>query len=71
MSYIFGSLCGFSPICLKLEFVSLVDLDGPGQQGAGVDNVTLRDCNPMLTTDSDQGSSYPSPIPTQEPHLPA
>ncbi|EDL93565.1 MAM domain containing 4 [Rattus norvegicus] len=38
----------------QLEFVSLVDLDGPGQQGAGVDNVTLRDCNPMVTTESDQ-----------------
>ncbi|GAB1286077.1 Apical endosomal glycoprotein [Apodemus speciosus] len=35
----------------QLEFVSLVDLDGPGQQGAGVDNVTLRDCNPMVTTE--------------------
>ncbi|XP_076793678.1 apical endosomal glycoprotein isoform X2 [Arvicanthis niloticus] len=38
----------------QLEFVSLVDLDGPGQQGAGVDNVTLRDCNPVVTTESDQ-----------------
>ncbi|XP_052037810.1 apical endosomal glycoprotein [Apodemus sylvaticus] len=49
----------------QLEFVSLVDLDGPGQQGAGVDNVTLRDCNPMVTTESDQGFFCPSPIPTQ------
>ncbi|KAH0506885.1 Apical endosomal glycoprotein [Microtus ochrogaster] len=38
----------------QLEFVSLVDLDGPGQQRAGVDNVTLRDCDPTVTTKSDQ-----------------
>ncbi|XP_062938627.1 apical endosomal glycoprotein [Cynocephalus volans] len=37
-----------------LEFISLVDLDGPGQQGAGVDNVTLRDCSPALTTEKDR-----------------
>ncbi|KAM7316659.1 hypothetical protein ACRRTK_024390 [Alexandromys fortis] len=38
----------------QLEFVGLVDLDGPGQQRAGVDNVTLRDCDPTVTTKSDQ-----------------
>ncbi|KAK7799714.1 hypothetical protein U0070_010721 [Myodes glareolus] len=38
----------------QLEFVGLVDLDGPGQQRAGVDNVTLRDCDPTVTTESDQ-----------------
>ncbi|XP_051040804.1 apical endosomal glycoprotein [Phodopus roborovskii] len=38
----------------QLEFVGLVDLDGPGQQRAGVDNVTMRDCNPTVTTESDQ-----------------
>ncbi|XP_038404646.1 apical endosomal glycoprotein [Canis lupus familiaris] len=30
----------------RLELVGLVDLDGPGQQGAGVDDVTLKDCSP-------------------------
>ncbi|XP_042526195.1 apical endosomal glycoprotein [Dipodomys spectabilis] len=38
----------------RLEFVGLLDLDGPGQQGAGVDNVTLRDCSPTVTTGKDQ-----------------
>ncbi|KAK2120740.1 Apical endosomal glycoprotein [Saguinus oedipus] len=38
----------------RLEFVGLVDLDGPDQQGAGVDNVTLRDCSPMVTTKRDR-----------------
>lgn len=42
-----------------------MDLDGPGQQRAGVDNVTLRDCDPTVTTESDQGFSYPPPISTQ------
>ncbi|XP_074250583.1 apical endosomal glycoprotein isoform X12 [Saimiri boliviensis] len=37
----------------QLEFVGLVDLDGPDQQGAGVDNVTLRDCSSMVTTKRD------------------
>ncbi|XP_045659728.1 apical endosomal glycoprotein isoform X2 [Ursus americanus] len=37
----------------RLEFVGLVDLDGPGQQGAGVDDVTLKDCSPVTTTDKD------------------
>ncbi|XP_006900710.1 PREDICTED: apical endosomal glycoprotein [Elephantulus edwardii] len=37
-----------------LEFVGLVDLDGPGQQAAGVDNVTLRGCSPTATTDKDR-----------------
>nr|XP_012639993.1 apical endosomal glycoprotein isoform X3 [Microcebus murinus] len=37
----------------RLEFVGLVDLDGPGQQGAGVDNVTLRNCSPTETTERD------------------
>ncbi|KAF7486928.1 Hypothetical predicted protein [Marmota monax] len=39
----------------RLEFVSLVDWDSPGQQGAGVDNVTMRDCSPTATTEKDQG----------------
>ncbi|XP_032117660.1 apical endosomal glycoprotein isoform X6 [Sapajus apella] len=38
----------------RLEFVGLVDLDSPYQQGAGVDNVTLRDCSPMVTTKRDR-----------------
>ncbi|KAM9207475.1 LOW QUALITY PROTEIN: apical endosomal glycoprotein [Dugong dugon] len=38
----------------RLEFVGLVDLDGPSQQGAGVDNVTLRGCSPMVTTEKDR-----------------
>ncbi|XP_054094172.2 apical endosomal glycoprotein isoform X2 [Callithrix jacchus] len=38
----------------RLEFVGLVDLDGPDQQGAGVDNVTLRDCSPMVITKRDR-----------------
>nr|XP_045230048.1 apical endosomal glycoprotein isoform X6 [Macaca fascicularis] len=38
----------------QLEFVGLVDLDGPDQQGAGVDNVTLRDCSPTVTTKRDR-----------------
>ncbi|XP_048205023.1 apical endosomal glycoprotein [Perognathus longimembris pacificus] len=38
----------------RLELVGLLDLDGPGQQGAGVDNVTTRDCSPTVTTGRDQ-----------------
>nr|XP_040142599.1 apical endosomal glycoprotein isoform X5 [Ictidomys tridecemlineatus] len=38
----------------RLEFVSLVDWDIPGQQGAGVDNVTMRDCSLTATTEKDQ-----------------
>ncbi|XP_034519651.1 LOW QUALITY PROTEIN: apical endosomal glycoprotein [Ailuropoda melanoleuca] len=37
----------------RLEFVGLVDLDGPGEQGAGVDDVTLKDCSPVTATDKD------------------
>ncbi|XP_042820862.1 apical endosomal glycoprotein isoform X3 [Panthera tigris] len=37
----------------RLEFVGLVDLDGPGQQGAGVDDVTLKDCSPVTATEKD------------------
>lgn len=59
------SLQSFPSACPKLEFVGLVDLDGPGQQRAGVDNVTLRDCDPTVTTKSDQGLSCPPPISTQ------
>eukprot|EP00069_Balaena_mysticetus_P000849 bmy_14824T0 len=35
----------------RLEFVGLLDLDGPGQQGAGVDSVTLKDCSPATVTE--------------------
>ncbi|XP_054094182.2 apical endosomal glycoprotein isoform X4 [Callithrix jacchus] len=45
------TICRVSP---ELEFVGLVDLDGPDQQGAGVDNVTLRDCSPMVITKRDR-----------------
>ncbi|XP_010607142.1 apical endosomal glycoprotein isoform X2 [Fukomys damarensis] len=38
----------------RLELVALVDLDGPGQQGAGVDNMTMRDCSPTVTTEKDR-----------------
>ena len=41
----------------KLEFVGLVDLDGPGRQGAGVDDVTLKDCSPVTATEKDSGPS--------------
>ncbi|XP_073077398.1 apical endosomal glycoprotein isoform X4 [Manis javanica] len=37
----------------RLEFVGLVDLDRPGQQGAGVDDVTLKDCSPTESTKED------------------
>ncbi|XP_030877282.1 apical endosomal glycoprotein isoform X2 [Leptonychotes weddellii] len=37
----------------RLEFVGLVDLDGPGQQGAGVDDVALKDCSPVTATEKD------------------
>lgn len=43
----------------KLELVGLVDLDGPGQQGAGVDDVTLKDCSPAAAMQD----SGPSPNP--------
>ncbi|XP_070451233.1 apical endosomal glycoprotein isoform X4 [Equus przewalskii] len=36
-----------------LEFVGLVDLDGPGHQGAGVDNLIMKDCSPTATSESD------------------
>nr|KAF6269085.1 MAM domain containing 4 [Myotis myotis] len=38
---------------MKLEFVGLVDWEGPGQQGAGVDSVTLKDCSPAVATKRD------------------
>lgn len=60
-----------SPYPMKLEFVGLVDLDGPDQQGAGVDNVTLRDCSPTVTTERDRGSCCPSSFPPGcSPHTP-
>ncbi|XP_058158727.1 apical endosomal glycoprotein isoform X2 [Dasypus novemcinctus] len=37
----------------RLELVGLVDLDGPGQQAAGVDSLALRDCSPAVTTEKD------------------
>ncbi|XP_066221644.1 apical endosomal glycoprotein isoform X2 [Saccopteryx leptura] len=46
-------LLGERPRPFRLEFVSLVDLDGPGQQGAGVDNVILKDCSPTVATKKD------------------
>lgn len=45
----------------QLELVALVDLDAPGQQGAGIDNVTMRDCSPTVTTEKDRGPSHPVP----------
>lgn len=50
---------------MKLEFVGLVDLDGPGQQGAGVDNVIMKDCSTSVATKRDTGPSLPRPVPTQ------
>ncbi|KAM6170149.1 apical endosomal glycoprotein [Rhynchocyon petersi] len=38
----------------RLEFVGAVDLDSPGPQGAGVDNVTLRGCSLTATTTKDR-----------------
>uniref|UniRef100_A0A8C7B3K0 MAM domain containing 4 n=1 Tax=Neovison vison TaxID=452646 RepID=A0A8C7B3K0_NEOVI len=37
----------------RLELVSLVDLDGPGQQGAAVDDMTVEDCSPVTATEKD------------------
>lgn len=37
----------------RLELVGLVDVDGPGQQGAGVDDVTLMGCSPAAATEED------------------
>ncbi|KAF6327655.1 MAM domain containing 4 [Rhinolophus ferrumequinum] len=37
----------------QLEFVGLVDLDGPGQQGAGVDNVIMKNCSTSVATKRD------------------
>ncbi|XP_070234756.1 apical endosomal glycoprotein isoform X5 [Bos mutus] len=37
----------------RLELVGLVDLDGPGQQGAGVDDVTLTGCSPTAAAEED------------------
>ncbi|KAF5923749.1 hypothetical protein HPG69_014205, partial [Diceros bicornis minor] len=39
----------------RLEFVGLVDLDGPGQQGAGVDNVIMKDCSSTVASKTDTG----------------
>lgn len=48
----------------KLEFVGLVDLDGPGRQGAGVDDVTLKDCSPVTAIEKDSGpSAHSQPLP--------
>ncbi|KAM5259522.1 apical endosomal glycoprotein isoform 4-T4 [Hipposideros larvatus] len=37
----------------RLEFVGLVALDDPGQQGAGVDNVIMKDCSTTVATKRD------------------
>ncbi|XP_042101325.1 apical endosomal glycoprotein isoform X3 [Ovis aries] len=37
----------------RLELVGLVDVDGPGQQGAGVDDMTLMGCSPAAATEED------------------
>ena len=46
---------------MKLEFVGLLDLDGPDQQGAGVDSVTLKDCSPATVTEK---GDHRGPVPT-------
>ncbi|XP_023556002.1 apical endosomal glycoprotein [Octodon degus] len=38
----------------QLELVALVDVEAPGLQGAGIDNVTMRDCSPTVTTETDR-----------------
>ncbi|XP_077005114.1 apical endosomal glycoprotein [Tamandua tetradactyla] len=38
----------------RLEFLGLKELDGPGPEAAGVDNVTLRDCSSGVTTERDR-----------------
>ncbi|XP_060054986.1 apical endosomal glycoprotein [Erinaceus europaeus] len=35
----------------QLELVGQLDLEGPGQQGAGVDQVTMMNCNPTAATE--------------------
>ncbi|KAG5210942.1 hypothetical protein JEQ12_013371 [Ovis aries] len=37
----------------RLELVGLVDVDGPGQQGAGVDDMALTGCSPAAATEED------------------
>lgn len=54
---------------MKLEFVGLVDLDRPGQQGAGVDDVTLKDCSPTESTKEDAGPSSPAYRPHPGPPI--
>lgn len=51
---------------MKLELVGLVDWEGPGQQGAGVDSVILKDCSPAVATKRDTG---PTPPPAPHPAL--
>ncbi|ELV13137.1 Apical endosomal glycoprotein [Tupaia chinensis] len=38
----------------RLELVGLLDVDGLGQQSAGVDNVTLKHCSPTAATQRDR-----------------
>ncbi|XP_040860535.1 apical endosomal glycoprotein [Ochotona curzoniae] len=38
----------------RLEFLGLVDPAGPGQQGAGLDELTMRHCSAMATTEQDR-----------------
>nr|XP_025117987.1 apical endosomal glycoprotein isoform X4 [Bubalus bubalis] len=47
----------------RLELVGLVDVDGPGQQGAGVDDVTLTGCSPAVATEEGSGASPGCPAP--------
>lgn len=54
---------------MKLEFVGLVDLDGPGHQGAGVDNLIMKDCSPTATSEKDTGPSCCSQSPPRASHL--
>uniref|UniRef100_A0A8C6C3I3 MAM domain containing 4 n=1 Tax=Monodon monoceros TaxID=40151 RepID=A0A8C6C3I3_MONMO len=42
----------------RLEFVGLLDLDGPGQQGARVDGVTLKDCSPAAVTEKEISCNF-------------
>lgn len=41
---------------MQLEFLGLVDPAGPGQQGAGLDELTMRHCSAMATTEQDRGA---------------
>lgn len=48
---------------MKLELIGQLDLEGPGRQGAGVDQVTMMYCSPTAATEKNTGPLCPALLP--------